>query len=188
MNEVVAHLASARLGGARSTPTTTSTSASPRTTRSRPRSSCRRRVAIEEELIPALIDLQEALAAKADEFWDVVKTGRTHLQDATPIRLGQEFAGYAGQVEEAIRRAQAARDELLTVPLGGTAVGTGINAHPEYAARACGQLSELTGPASCARRPTTSTPRRRSTRRSRPTAALRAIALGLWKIASATSG
>ena len=126
-------------------------------------------LAIEEELIPALIDLQEALAAKADEFWDVVKTGRTHLQDATPIRLGQEFAGYAGQVEEAIRRAQAARDELLTVPLGGTAVGTGINAHPEYAARACGQLRS--SPAcSCARRRTTSTPRPRSTRRSRPTA------------------
>ena len=73
--------------------------------------------------------------AKADEFWPIIKTGRTHLQDATPIRLGQEFRGYAGQVENAIRRVQAARDELLTVPLGGTAVGTGINAHPEYAAR-----------------------------------------------------
>ena len=85
-----------------------------------------------------------ALAAKADEFWPVVKTGRTHLQDATPIRLGQEFRGYAGQVEEAIRRAQAAQDELLTVPLGGTAVGTGINAHPEYAARTCARLTELT--------------------------------------------
>ena len=93
----------------------------------------------------------------------MVKTGRTHLQDATPIRLGQEFAGYAGQVEEAVRRAQAARDELLSVPLGGTAVGTGINAHPEYAARACGRLSELTG-SSSARHPTTSMRRRRSTR------------------------
>jgi fumarate hydratase, class II len=102
-------------------------------------------IAIEEELVPALIGLQQSLASRADELWDVVKTGRTHLQDATPIRLGQEFAGYAGQVEEAIRRSQAARDELLVVPLGGTAVGTGINAHPEYAARACVRLSELTG-------------------------------------------
>ena len=144
MNEVVAHLAASRLGAKvhpnddvnkcqssnDAIPTALQLSAA---------------VAIEEELIPALVDLQGALAAKADEFWGVVKTGRTHLQDATPIRLGQEFAGYAGQVEEAIRRAQAARDELLTVPLGGTAVGTGINAHPEYAARACARLSELTG-------------------------------------------
>ena len=65
----------------------------------------------------------------------MVKTGRTHLQDATPIRLGQEFRGYAGQVEESIRRARAAQAELLAVPLGGTAVGTGINAHPEFAVR-----------------------------------------------------
>ena len=100
-------------------------------------------MAMEESLIPALVELQTTLAAKADEFWPVVKTGRTHLQDATPIRLGQEFRGYAGQVEESIRRIQSARDELLTVPLGGTAVGTGINAHPEYAARACARLTEL---------------------------------------------
>ena len=86
-----------------------------------------------EELLPALETLRAALDAKADELWPVVKTGRTHLQDATPIRLGQEFRGYAGQVEESIRRARAAQTELLSVPLGGTAVGTGINAHPEYA-------------------------------------------------------
>ena len=183
MNEVIAHVASARLGRRRSIPTTTSTSASPRTTRSRPRSSSSAALAIEEELIPALIDLQEALAAKADAFWDVVKTGRTHLQDATPIRLGQEFAGYAGQVEEAIRRAQAARDELLTVPLGGTAVGTGINAHPEYAARACGQLSQLTGLL------VREAPNHFHAQASLDAAiaahgALRAIALGLWKIAN----
>ena len=102
-------------------------------------------MAIEEALLPALIELQTALAAKADEFWPVVKTGRTHLQDATPIRLGQEFRGYAGQVEEAVRRALAAQAELLSVPLGGTAVGTGINAHPEFAARTCQRLAELTG-------------------------------------------
>src|SRR5881392_3594844 len=102
-------------------------------------------MAIQDELLPALDVLRGSLAAKAEEFWPVVKTGRTHLQDATPIRLGQEFRGYAGQVEESIRRARAAQGELLTVPLGGTAVGTGINAHPEFAARACRRLAQLTG-------------------------------------------
>ena len=102
-------------------------------------------VAIEEDLLPGLERLRAALAGKAREFWPVVKTGRTHLQDATPIRLGQEFEGYTGQVEESIRRARAAQAELLSVPLGGTAVGTGINAHEEYAARACARLSGLTG-------------------------------------------
>src|SRR5688572_27514981 len=104
MNEVVAHLASKRLGESRNVhpndhvnrcqssndviPTALQLSAA---------------MAIEDALLPALIELQTALAAKADEFWPVVKTGRTHLQDATPIRLGQEFRGYAGQVEEAVR-------------------------------------------------------------------------------------
>jgi len=144
MNEVVAHIATGRLGDGRRVhpnddvnrcqssnddiPTALQLSAA---------------LAIEEALIPALVRLQETLATKAEEFWPIVKTGRTHLQDATPIRLGQEFQGYAGQVEEAIRRVQAARDELLTVPVGGTAVGTGINAHPEYAARTCARLTEL---------------------------------------------
>jgi fumarate hydratase class II len=146
MNEVVASLASARLGDGRrvhpnddvnkcqssndTIPTALQLSAA---------------VAIAEELLPALEALRAALAAKADELWPVVKTGRTHLQDATPIRLGQEFRGYAGQVEESIRRARAAQDELLSVPLGGTAVGTGINAHQEYAGRATARLSALTG-------------------------------------------
>jgi fumarate hydratase class II len=89
--------------------------------------------------------LQEALALKADEFADVIKTGRTHLQDATPIRLGQEFQGYAGQVERAILRLRHAQAELSEVALGGTAVGTGVNTHPEFAARVCALLSELTG-------------------------------------------
>ncbi len=101
--------------------------------------------AIQEELLPGLERLRAALAAKADEFAPIVKTGRTHLQDATPIRLGQEFTGYAGQVEESIRRARQARDELVVVPLGGTAVGTGINAHPDHASRACKRLGALMG-------------------------------------------
>jgi fumarate hydratase class II len=100
---------------------------------------------IESELLPALETLRSALDAKADDLWPVIKTGRTHLQDATPIRLGQEFRGYAGQLEESIRRARAAQAELLVVPLGGTAVGTGINAHPDYAAATCARLSTLTG-------------------------------------------
>jgi fumarate hydratase class II len=102
-------------------------------------------IAIEEELLPALERLRTELDTKSKEFWPVVKTGRTHLQDATPIRLGQEFRGYVGQLDESIRRASAARDELLSVPLGGTAVGTGINTHPGHAAAACRRLSELTG-------------------------------------------
>src|SRR5260370_14670024 len=99
-------------------------------------------VAINEELIPALERLQRALEAKSKEFWPVIKTGRTHLQDATPIRLGQEFKGYAGQIEESIRRARGAVDELARVPLGGTAVGTGINSHPQYARLAIARLAK----------------------------------------------
>src|SRR5437016_1813484 len=102
-------------------------------------------MAIQEELVPALERLQRALEAKSKEFWPVIKTGRTHLQDATPIRLGQEFRGYAGQVEESIRRARAAIDELTRVPLGGTAVGTGLNAHPRYAKLTCARLATATG-------------------------------------------
>jgi fumarate hydratase, class II len=101
--------------------------------------------AIQDELIPSLERLRKALEAKSKEFWPVVKTGRTHLQDATPIRLGQEFKGYAGQMEESIRRAKTAVDELARVPLGGTAVGTGINSHPQYARIAAARLAKATG-------------------------------------------
>jgi fumarate hydratase class II len=102
-------------------------------------------VAIADELIPALQQLEKALDAKSKEFWPVIKTGRTHLQDATPIRLGQEFKGYAGQVEESIRRARTALDELSSVPLGGTAVGTGLNSHPRFARLACARLAKASG-------------------------------------------
>ncbi|MCC7104460.1 MAG: class II fumarate hydratase [Chloroflexi bacterium] len=102
-------------------------------------------IAIEEDLTPALAKLEAALRAKADEFMPIVKTGRTHLQDATPIRLGQEFLGYAGQAERAIRRLRHAQEELGELALGGTAVGTGVNAHPEFSARVCRRLSEMTG-------------------------------------------
>ncbi|MGE3910753.1 MAG: class II fumarate hydratase [Chloroflexota bacterium] len=102
-------------------------------------------VAIKEDLVPALERFQASLQKKADELMPVIKTGRTHLQDATPVRLGQEFLGYAGQAERAIRRLKHAQSELGELPLGGTAVGTGINAHPEFSARACKILSEMSG-------------------------------------------
>src|SRR5438552_10560132 len=102
-------------------------------------------VAIHEELVPSLTFLKDALDQKAREFMPVIKAGRTHLQDATPIRLGQEFLGYAGQVERSVSRVRLAADELAELPLGGTAVGTGINAHPEFAQRACAHLARRTG-------------------------------------------
>ena len=184
MNEVVAHLAAARLGDGRTVhpndhvnrcqssndtiPTALQLSAA---------------MAIEEELLPALERLHTALVAKEQAFWPVIKTGRTHLQDATPIRLGQEFRGYAGQLEESLRRARAAQVELLSVPLGGTAVGTGINAHPEYAFRACTRLSRLTG---LTVRETTNHFHAQAALDAAIAAhgAIRTIALSHWKIAS----
>ena len=100
---------------------------------------------IEGHLIPALQGLQSELEARAAEFMPVIKTGRTHLQDATPIRLGQEFAGYAGQIERGIARLRHAQDELSEVALGGTAVGTGVNTHPQFAEKVCARLSDRLG-------------------------------------------
>jgi fumarate hydratase class II len=102
-------------------------------------------LAVHEVLEPACEILRAELAAKADALWDVIKTGRTHLQDATPIRMGQVFRGYAGQMERAARRLAHAKAELAVVPLGGTAVGTGINTHPEFAGRVLRLVSRATG-------------------------------------------
>ncbi|MDX1578318.1 MAG: class II fumarate hydratase [Gemmatimonadota bacterium] len=102
-------------------------------------------VAIERELLPALGRLRAALVDKAVEFDPIAKAGRTHLQDATPVRLGQEFAGYARQVALGIRRVEGARPSLAELAIGGTAVGTGINTHPEFGGRMAAELSELTG-------------------------------------------
>jgi fumarate hydratase class II len=102
-------------------------------------------VAIKEALLPSMMELEQALRAKSTEFWGVIKTGRTHLQDATPIRLGQEFLGFAGQLEYGRQRAHKALGELCVLPLGGTAVGTGIGMHPEFASRVIAKLRQRTG-------------------------------------------
>ncbi len=102
-------------------------------------------ISIKEDLLPALEKLQGALEDKSREFDEVVKTGRTHLQDATPIRLGQEFKGYAGQVQRSIERLKKAQEDLTEVALGGTAVGTGVNTHAEFASKVCQRLSERFG-------------------------------------------
>ena len=100
---------------------------------------------IRDALRPALEELRAALSEKARAFMGIVKTGRTHLQDATPIRLGQEFSGYAGGVERGLRRVALAETELREVPLGGTAVGTGIGTTPEFAARVLARVRDLCG-------------------------------------------
>jgi fumarate hydratase, class II len=100
---------------------------------------------LQELLVPAVEHLRQRLDAKSQEFWPIIKTGRTHLQDATPIRLGQEFRGYAGQMQRALQRLSWARQELEEVALGGNAVGTGINMHPEFPRRTLALIAEWTG-------------------------------------------
>jgi fumarate hydratase class II len=102
------------------------------------------RLAIENELIPALQGLHKALRAKAKAFDKVLKSGRTHLMDATPVRLGQEFGGYATQVARSIARLERSSEELAELALGGTAVGTGINTDPKFAANAIARISKAT--------------------------------------------
>jgi fumarate hydratase class II len=98
-----------------------------------------------EDLNPALKQLAEALEAKAVEFDDVVKSGRTHLMDAVPVTLGQEFSGYASQVRQGIERVEATLERVGQIPLGGTAVGTGLNTHPEFAERVRRRLADESG-------------------------------------------
>ncbi|HZQ80336.1 MAG TPA: class II fumarate hydratase [Gaiellaceae bacterium] len=100
---------------------------------------------ITHDLLPALDGLAGALGAKADEFADVVKSGRTHWMDAVPVTLGQEFAGYAAQVREGKARVESTLERLGKIPLGGTAVGTGLNTHPEFADRVRANLAQATG-------------------------------------------
>src|SRR6202008_63145 len=97
------------------------------------------------DLVPALDHLSAALEAKAAEFAEVVKSGRTHLMDATPVTLGQEFAGYAAQVRLGVERLEASLPRLAELPLGGTAVGTGINTPPGFAAAVIAEVARETG-------------------------------------------
>jgi fumarate hydratase class II len=100
---------------------------------------------IDNDLIPALDLLAESLGAKAREFDDVVKSGRTHWMDAVPVTLGQEFGGYAAQIREGKARVEGTLERLGKIPLGGSATGTGLNTHPEFAARIRARLAEETG-------------------------------------------
>jgi fumarate hydratase, class II len=100
---------------------------------------------LNKKLLPEMEALQKSLAAKAEEFWDVLKIGRTHLMDATPVRLGQEFKGYARQAELAASRVHKALNAIMELPLGGTAVGTGLNSHPDMPRLAIAILAEKTG-------------------------------------------
>ncbi|UCD37004.1 MAG: class II fumarate hydratase, partial [Fidelibacterota bacterium] len=102
-------------------------------------------VALSGRLIPALQELHKALDKKAKDFDHILKIGRTHLQDATPIRLGQEFSGYAGMVKTGIDRLTHAQNALSQLALGGTAVGTGINTHVEFGGRVAKEISQLAG-------------------------------------------
>ena len=148
-NEVIAHVASEQVGGERGSkaihpndhvnmsqssndviPTAMHVSA---------------RIALARVLMPALERFHEALTAKAVAFDDVLKSGRTHLMDATPVRLGQEFAGYASQIKHGIRRLEYASGELAELALGGTATGTGINCHPDFPGKTIALISEATG-------------------------------------------
>jgi fumarate hydratase class II len=99
----------------------------------------------QDQLLPALKKLQSSLEAKADEFKDIVKAGRTHLMDAVPVTLGQEFGGYAAQIRVGGERVQNALPHVAQIPLGGTATGTGLNTHPEFAQRVRGRIKQDTG-------------------------------------------
>jgi fumarate hydratase, class II len=101
--------------------------------------------AVETHAVPAMRQLADAFHAKTNEFEDVVKAGRTHLQDAVPVTLGQEFSGYESVIRHGVARIEATRSHLSELAIGGTALGTGLNAHPEFAARVITELRTLTG-------------------------------------------
>ena len=138
---------------------------------------------IERQLLPSLQRLQKALAQKAKDFDTIVKIGRTHLQDATPVRLGQEFGGYARQVELGIARMKRAQEALSEVALGGTAVGTGLNCHPDFSSRVMAMIAQETG---CHFREATNHFEAQSTQDSLVEASgdLRTLAVSLMKIAN----
>jgi fumarate hydratase class II len=139
--------------------------------------------ALHRDVIPAVARLRDTLAAKAEAFRDVVKVGRTHLMDATPLTLGQEISGWAAQLDHGVARLEQTLARLLELALGGTAVGTGQNAHPELAARAAARLAEVTG------HPFVTAPNKFEALASRDAlvfahGALRTVAASLFKIAN----
>ncbi|WP_028388983.1 class II fumarate hydratase [Legionella fairfieldensis] len=101
-------------------------------------------IAVQEKLLPAVRNLRDALAVKMHDFKDIVKIGRTHLQDAVPLTLGQEFSGYVAQLDACIQRIEQTLPELYELALGGSAVGTGLNTHPEFAVKAATHIADLT--------------------------------------------
>jgi fumarate hydratase, class II len=138
---------------------------------------------MQHQLLPALTRLHKTLDRKAKEFDRIVKIGRTHLQDATPVRLGQEFGGYARQIELGIQRVKRAQEALSEVALGGTAVGTGLNCHPDFSSKAMAIISKETG---CSFREAENHFEAQSTQDSLVEASgeLRTIAVSLMKIAN----
>ncbi|HWI15631.1 MAG TPA: class II fumarate hydratase, partial [Burkholderiales bacterium] len=102
-------------------------------------------IALERQLKPSVRALRDTLAAKSKEFMHIVKIGRTHLQDATPLTLGQEFSGYVSQLDHGLKHVDDALPHLCELALGGTAVGTGLNAHPQFAVKVADELKKLTG-------------------------------------------
>src|SRR5437016_14221135 len=102
-------------------------------------------LSVKERLIPAVTALQNAIAAKSREWDDIIKIGRTHMQDATPLTLGQEWSGYAGMLSDDLDRVEAALPGVYRLALGGTAVGTGINSAPGFAEAAAAEIAKLTG-------------------------------------------
>jgi fumarate hydratase class II len=139
--------------------------------------------ALRQDVVPAVARLRDTLAAKAEAFRDVVKIGRTHMMDATPLTLGQEISGWASQLDHGLVRLELSLPGLLELALGGTAVGTGQNAHPELAAQATAKLAEMTG------HPFVSAPNRFEALASRDAlvfahGALRSLAGSLFKIAN----
>lgn len=144
-NEVIATLANRRLGGGGVHPNDHVNSGQSSNDVIPTAMQVAATVAMAQQLIPSLGTLKASLEGKAREFDGLVKSGRTHLMDATPVRLGQEFSGFASQVDHGIRRVREAMADLRELPLGGTAVGTGINTHPEFARKAIARLAEATG-------------------------------------------
>src|SRR5207302_5994381 len=145
-NEVIATLATERLGGGREVHPNDHVNASQSSNDVFPSSiHIAATAAVLRDLIPALEHLAEALERKAAEFAEVVKSGRTHLMDATPVTLGQEFGGYAAQVRYGVERLRASVARLAELPLGGTAVGTGINTPPGFSAAVIAEVARATG-------------------------------------------